>query len=165
MSFRSHLWMAALIVASASSLLHAQVQCGNYSIRGTYVLTYQGTVLTSQPGVAQPVPVPVVMQGVAWLYEPGKGGGGLTVSFGGQIMDLEFAECSSQVNADCSGTVTCSGKVKGTNTLLPGQSVEKILISPDGSEVKSILIQGMLGKPIVLGTWKRISLVPVPVSW
>lgn len=164
MSYRAFYRIAALVVVSACGVLHAQVSCGNYSLRGTWIYTYQGTVLTSQPGAEQPVPVPVVMQGVGWMYEAGKGGGWVTMSFGGEIMELEWVDCSSQISADCTGTITCGAKVKGTNTVLPGQAVEKIFIAPDGSEVRSILIKGLMGKPIVLGTWKRISLLPVPIN-
>lgn len=165
MSYRAFYRTAALIAASASSMLHAQVSCGNYSLRGTWIYSYQGTVLTTPAGATQPVPVPAALQGVGWSDGQGKWGGGFTMSFGGEIMDLEFADMSTQVNADCSGTVTWSVKVKGTSSVLPGQGVEKILVAPDGSEVRSILVKGVMGKPIILGTWKRISQLAVPMSW
>lgn len=164
MSLRSHLWTAALVVASASSLLHAQGQCGDYTIAGTYVFTYEGTVITSAPVSAQPVPVPFALLGVAWRDLQGNWGGGFTMSFGGEIMELEFADINTQVNPDCSGTITWTAKVKGTNMVLPGQGMEKLFVTPDGSEVKSIVVQGLLGKPVSVGTWKRVPVRP-PIAW
>jgi hypothetical protein len=156
--------MAALIVASASSLLHAQSQCGNYTLAGTYVFTYEGTVMTSASATAQPVAVPFAILGVAWTDYQANWAGGLTMSFGGQIIELEFADINTQVNPDCSGTVTWTAKVKGTNTVIPGQGVWKLFVTPDGSEVRSIVVQGLTGKPVVVGTWKRVAVRP-PIAW
>lgn len=162
MSVRGFCQIAALMAASASGLLHAQGQCGNYTLRGTYVFTYDGTVITTTSGTAQAVPFALL--GVAWTDYQGNWSGGFTMSFGGEIMELEFAGMNTQVNPDCTGTATWTAKVKGTTMVIPGQGVEKLFTTPDGSEVKSIVVQGLLGKPVSVGTWKRVPVIP-PIAW
>jgi hypothetical protein len=71
---------------------------------------------------------------------------------------------NTQVNPDCTGTATWTARVKGTNMVIPGQGVEKFFTTPDGSEVRSIVVQGLLGKPVSVGAWKRVPVIP-PIAW
>jgi hypothetical protein len=164
MSIRGFYRIAALLAASASGLLYAQGQCGNYTLNGVYLISYEGTLIYTPPGATQPVPAPFVVLGVFSRDYQGNWSGASTTSLGGQILEAELVQLTTQVNADCTGTATWTAKVKGTNTVIPGQGMDKIFVTPDGSEVKGISIQSPQGKPISLGAWKRVMVIP-PVAW
>jgi hypothetical protein len=140
-------------------------QCTSDMVRGVYGITYDGTLLTAQPGQSQPVPAPASLIGVTLIDYQGRMTGAATISAAGNVADFVFPDASIAVNADCTGATKWKAAPKGSNQVLPGQGVDKIVVLNNGDEMILLLTQTPLGVPIMLGRGKRISMLPVLPNW
>ncbi len=154
---------AALFVAFCG-ISRAQQTCSARTLVGTYQLSYEGVLVVEQPENGPPISVAAVLLGLATIDYGGNLTGSATGSNGGQIMDVEFSGTIS-VTPDCTGTARWRLKPKGSPVFLPTEAVEKFVIRDGGETVTAIVIQGVLGRPVSLGTWKRMSRVPTPVDF
>jgi hypothetical protein len=117
------------------------------------------------PGQTQPVPAPY--SGIGAFTIDGRGGitGGSTASTAGALAEVELADASVQVFADCTGYVTYRIKPKGAPAALPGHGIMKLVILENGDEIRGLEIQAVTGKLLLPSVWKRLSKQPGPVGW
>lgn len=138
--------------------------CSTSQIRGTYAYEGAGIVLVSVPSGPGPVPVPAAIVGRAAVDHRGRMYGPGTTSIGGQIAEFELVDAEAQVNPDCTGTAAWSLQLKGSDSPLPGQGMDRFVVLNGGDELWSVTVQGLGGQPIGLTTYKRISRVPLPAG-
>jgi len=140
-------------------------RCTAETVRGTYGTAADGITLMTLPGQAQPVPAP--QSGIGAFAIDGRGGitGGSTVSLSGELMEVELADASFQVMADCTGYILYRIKPKGAPAALPGRALDKVVIMDDGEEIRSLTLLSLTGKPLMPAVWKRMSKEPGPVGW
>ena len=141
--------------------LSAQVQCDIQTIRGTWAYNYRGSLILPDA----PQPVPIVMLGVASIDAQGRMTAPGTAIMGGQVLDFEMVNVTLDVKPDCTVTAKWGLKAKGAPAPFPGQGIDRCVIIPQGNEFQCTTIQGVLGKPIYIGIWKRIHAVPTAVAW
>lgn len=81
-----------------------QGQCATDSLSGLYAYQSSGTVMVTQPGASQPVPVPVATVGVGSAIRGGTVTATATASVGGTILPLLITSAAPvKVNSDCTG--------------------------------------------------------------
>lgn len=139
--------------------------CTAETIRGTYGSAAEGITLIDIPGQTQPVPAPY--SGLGAFAIDGKGGitGGSTASIAGELAEVELADASLQVFADCTGYITYRIRPKGAPAALPGQGIMKLVILENGEEIRGLEIQAVTGKLLLPSVWKQMSKDPGPVGW
>jgi hypothetical protein len=144
---------------------HAAPMCTAETVRGSYGAAAEGITLMTIPGQALPAPAPY--SGIGALAIDGRGGitGGNIASVAGGLAEMEFADASLQVFADCTGIVAYRMKPKGAAAALPGQGFMKFVILENGDEIRGLEIQAATGKPLLPSVLKRMSKEPGPVGW
>lgn len=152
-----------MLVVCALPVL-AQPFCGPSSIRGTWAYTYQGVVYPFMPdGSLSPVALPIVLIGVAAVDSQGRLTGAGTGIMGEQTIEYEFVNSRIELGPGCTATATWSLSVGGVT--LPGEGIDRLVLIPPSGEIRATSVQGIFGKPVYLGTWKRIEPHPTPVTW
>jgi len=139
--------------------------CTNETVRGAFGTTYQGYVMMNLPGQTQPTAVPFSYVGAGAVDYQGRMTGGGTFSQGGQIVPVTFPNSTMQVNQDCTGTMTWNIQPEGMNQPLPGQGMDKVVVVDNGEEILLLTVQGVQGNPVLLGSMKRMSMIPVAPAW
>lgn len=148
--------LAAVLFLAFSAVSQAQPICGARTLVGTYEVSYDGLLIVTDPQSGQPMPLASVLLGVLTIDYSGHLSGTATASNGGQIIDIEYSG-SVEVTDDCTGIAHWHLKPKGAPGFLPGEGAEKLVIDDAGESVTTILTQGVLGSPVSLGHWKRLS--------
>jgi hypothetical protein len=129
-------------------------QCLASAVSGVYGYTSQGNVMMSQAGLPQPVPVPSALVGMVSIASDGSVAGPGFSSMGGDMMQFEMVNSTVSMSTDCTGTLKWS--MQG----LAGQGEDWFVVLDGGKEVWSISTKGILGQPIAVGSWNRISPIP-----
>jgi len=137
-----------------------QPPCSIDTIRGTYAFQYDGAIMMAVPGMPQPVPVVGALIGVGSIGYRGQTSGRGSASIGGEAMEFEFSGSpgATIVNRDCTATSKWMMPIPGTD--VPGEGMDKMVILDGGDEIWTMIAKGVLGAPIILGKWTRISRVP-----
>lgn len=133
-------------------------QCSPADVHGIYAVTYQGIYMMPQPNAPQPVPVPVSTIAPVSIDYQGQLSGHGTISMAGNAMEYAIVDRTIDVKPDCSAVVQMS--VKSGSLADEGKSW--VVVLEGGNELWAIQTESSVAKPIVTGTWKRIS--PIP-SW
>ncbi len=143
----------------------AAPKCTAETVRGTYGIVAEGITLITVPGQTQPVPAPY--SGIGAIAIDGRGGitGGSTASVAGGLGEVELADASLQVLADCTAYAIYRVRPKGVPAALPSQGIMKLVILDNGEEIRGLEIRGLTGKSLLPLVWKRISKEPGPVDW
>ena len=128
-------------------------RCSLAKVRGTYGITHQGTYMTPQPGVPQPIPVPALILGEVSIDSQGKLRGGGTISLAGTAMDYEIVSGQIQPDSDCTAIVEVSVK----SGALADEGKAWIVMLEGGDELWLIQTESQRVGPVVTGVWKRIS--------
>ena len=169
---------AAILTASLCSVLSAQLRffnpsCSINNVRGTWAFAELGWTVPAESGAAA-VASPVTVIGAFTVDSSGKmTGSGTTISAAGipgtpipagEVLDFDFTG-TIEITQDCTGVLKYSIKLAGTPGPLPGQFIERFVYSPSKDELLSMSIQSPLSKPLWIGRYTRLGLVPLPVAW
>ena len=155
--FRKKIFCTTILVLlfPAVCLAGQPCRCTQQNVVGTYVLAYEGTLLTTLEDSTQ-VPVPTAGLSIVMIDWPGTVSAHGYMAVGDNITQFGIEpndpEMSGEiiVNSDCTGIVDWGDDMVG-----------ELIIQNGGSEISSIMISGgPLGSPIVTGRWKRISRIP-----
>jgi len=46
-----------------------------------------------------------------------------------------------------------------------GQGMDKVVVVDNGDEILLLTVQGVQGNPVLLGSMKRMSMIPVAPAW
>jgi hypothetical protein len=149
--------LALLALLSSRAPLQAQVQCSLDTVQGTYAYTYQGTMLVPQTGAVPYAPAPAAALGTLSIDYAGKMTGTGIAVVGDQVLEGEMVNASIQVNPDCTGVARWNMKIKGTDTVLPFQGIDRLIVLAQRGEILTISLGAPAGKPVLLGVWTRIS--------
>lgn len=74
-------------------------------------------------------------------------------------MNGEYTGSILELNPDCTGKWTDTLKA-ADGTVLPGPGVERLAVVDHGREVRGLPVQGVLGVPVGLVRYRRLSPVP-----
>jgi len=149
---------AAVQVETLRRISMSEPQCSNATVVGTYGSTWQGYMVMTLSGQTQPTAVPVSYLGAGAVDYQGRMTGGGTFAPGGTIMDVSFPNATVEIHPDCTGTVTWSMQLKGSNQPI-GQGMDWFVALDNGDELILLTVQTAHGSPITLGSMKRISSV------
>ncbi len=134
----------------------APAQCSQADVHGVYAVTYQGTYMIPQPAASQAAPVPALMIALVSIDYQGRLSGHGKATTGGVSTDFTIVDGAVDVKADCSAVAQMSVK----SGLIADQGKSWMAVLDGGSELWALQTASNLGKPIVTGTWKRISPIP-----
>ena len=152
---RSILGALVLLVLFAVPVA-AQPLCDQHWIRGTWAYTYEGMLYPFMPdGTLSPTPVPIVLLGIVSIDANGAVTGGGTGVMGTQVIEYEFVNSTVEAGPGCTATGKYSLSVPGMGTV-PGQGMDRLVLMPGDDEMRAICVQGVLGRPVYVGTYKRI---------
>jgi len=169
---------AAMLTGSLCSVLSAQPwffnpSCGINNVRGTWAFAELGWTVPTGSG-SSAVASPVTVIGAFTIDNSAKmTGSGTTISAvgipgtpipAGEVLDFDFTG-TVEITPDCIGVLKYSIQLKGTPAPLPGQFIERFVYSPYKDELLSMSIQSPLSKPLWIGRYTRLGLVPSPVAW
>lgn len=130
-------------------------QCAPDSLAGPYVYQSSGTVMVTQPGAAQPVPVPVATVGVGSAIRGGTVAATVTASVGGTIVPLEITSVAPvKVNSDCTAGATVNVTSQGAPV---GQHQDFFVVLDGGNSLWDLTTKDFLGQSVEFGTWTRIA--------
>lgn len=130
-------------------------QCAPDSLAGIYAYQSSGTVMVTQPGASQPVPVPVATVGIGSAIRGGTVAATVTASIGGTIVPLEITSVAPvKVNSDCTAGATVNVTSRGA---LLGQHQDFFVVLDGGSSLWDLTTKDFLGQSVELGTWTRSS--------
>jgi len=141
-----------------SPLNTPQANCSATQLIGTYIVDGKATIYVTNPDMSvTPVPASWTMLGT--LDAQGKFTGGGPMDLPIAMPPTGMGDTSLEVNPDCTGTFKFKFKDLSTGVEFPGQGIEKLIIMRDGDRltVKALYLQGILGKPVGLETWTRVS--------
>jgi hypothetical protein len=128
--------------------------CSADRVFGTYVLWQHGYVIPPPSGSTQPTPAPGSSVAIGSIGRDGSASAAGTVTIAGQVLPFGSAGGSIQAKADCTGSMTLNVESQG-RTLGP---VQGYFIALDGGDTLwTMELSSPMGKPITLGTMKRIS--------
>lgn len=165
-----NLMSAALLVACSWMDLAAQSQCGLESVRGKWAFSEIGWSVLPGSATADPV---TVMGVVSIDYTGQMSGSGTWISGAalpgtplpaGAVIDFDFTG-SVSINSDCTGSWRYTITVRGMPGPLPREFIERIVYAPQTDEIVSMSVQSALSKPLWIGSSKRLSKTPGPISW
>lgn len=140
---------------SRASNAVTQDQCAPDSLAGIYAYQSSGTVMVTQPGASQPVPVPVATVGVGSAIRGGTVAATLTASVGGTIVPLEIASVAPiKVNSDCTASATVNVTSQGVAV---GQHQDFFVVLDGGNSLWDLTTKDFLGQSVEFGTWTHIS--------
>lgn len=133
--------------------------CTKDMIRGTYAQLYDGIILVTPSGATQPIPVPTVINGTAWFVQAGDLVGKYASNMGGMFAESGVGGPNSarSVKSDCTGSITWSFTGAGAP---PGDGQDRFVMLDGGREIWSAPVKAVLGKPVMLGTYRQISVQP-----
>ena len=134
----------------------AATQCSAADVHGTYAFTHQGTYIIPQSGTPQSVSQTALMIGLASIDYEGRLSGSGKSSIGNNSMDFTIARGQLIVNPDCSARVRMSIQSEP----LTDEGESWIAVLEGGSELWAIQTSSSLAKPVVTGSWKRLSPIP-----
>ena len=137
---------------------HAQNLCSPYVVRGTYVVSYRGSVYQfMDDGKAASVALPVVLLGVATVdpYTGTLSGRG-TVTVGQQTMKLQFSG-TVEIRPDCTATATYYLQPDFLPAPSPVPVKEEWVVLKEADRVRVIVTNFPFGLQVTMGTWERIS--------
>ncbi len=154
------LFGALLLVVLFAVPVAARSVSAEMSMQGTWAYTYEGSVYPFMPdGTVSSTPLPIVLIGVVSIAADGTIDGGGTGIMGTQTIDYEFVNSKIEAGAGYTATATWSLRVPGMGTV-PGQGIDRLVIIAREGEMRATSVQGVFGKPVYLGTWKRIDRSP-----
>ena len=126
-------------------------QCSAADVHGMYAFTYSGTYMSPQLGSQT-----ALMVGLASIDYDGQLSGSGKSSIGGTSRDFTIASGQINVNSDCIATAHMSVESRP----LSDEGESWIVVLEGGSELWAIQSSSGIAKPVVSGTWKRISPIP-----
>ncbi len=148
-----------LLTLALSAVAAAQPSCGPYSVRGTYLVTSSGWIVSAQ-AEGQAAPIPAMLMGVASVTFSGEITMSGTVNFAGQQAEFE-AEGSFDVKPDCTGSARARVRLAGS-TEWGSPMTYRIVVLPEEKEIHQFhTTPGDMG----LGIWKRMSPVVNAAKW
>jgi hypothetical protein len=153
MTFRNSFQVALLALAFCS---FGAAQCSLETVRGSWAVYGQLTIMMTVAGSSQPVPVPYAELYVATIDAQGNLSWKGMASVGGMVSGAKGTGTIA-IAPDCTGTETFS--IEG----VPGQGVERLVVLNNGTEVRGMVTTGILGKPIGIEYWRRMSWGDAPV--
>jgi hypothetical protein len=156
MSIRSILTTA--LIAFFCLQARAEVRCNPYSVRGTYAISYRGSVYQfTEDGTPAAVALPVVLLGTASVSPiSGALSGSGNVTVGPHTMTLQFAG-SVELRSNCTATATYLLQPEGAPAPSPVPVVEEWVVLDGGDRIKVIVKKFPFGQQVTLGTWERVA--------
>jgi len=169
---------AAMLAVSLGSILSAQTwtlntSCSINNLRGTWAFAELGWTVPAGSG-STAVASPVTVIGAFSVDNSGTmTGSGTTISGvgipgtpipAGEVLDFDFTG-TVEITTDCTGVLKYSIQLKGTPAPLPGQFIERFVYSPYQDQIVSMSIQSPLSKPLWIGRYTRVGLVPAAIAW
>jgi len=130
----------------------APAQCSASQVHGTYAIQHQGTYLFSKPGVPTLLPAPALINGIVFLNPSGEVSGRGTSSLAGNAADFDV-NGKIEVQPDC----TAVAQLNVSSAGLTDSGKAWMVVLDNGEELWIIQTESQMAKPIVAGTWKRIS--------
>jgi len=130
-------------------------QCSQDMVRGTWGVYTQGIMMMTPAGGTAAVPAPAAQLVVLKVDYQGNSSGNGTAVLGGQVITGTFAG-TIQVNPDCTATYTFTLKIAGMPPI-PGQGTDRVIILDHGNEMRSMTTQGLLGGPVGISYFRRMS--------
>jgi hypothetical protein len=140
--------LSLLVVPVLCAPLLAQMPCTQQTVVGTYAFLQQGNTLVTLPGAVQPVALPFAALAAVSIDSAGAISGEGYGALAGQVAQAS-ANGSIQVNPDCTASSTPENGIVDTNVILDG-----------GNEIRGLMLQSPVGKPVIQGVGKRISRAP-----
>lgn len=131
-------------------------QCSPADVHGIYAVTYQGTYMMLQRDAPQPVPVPGSTIALVSIDYQGQLSGHGTISMAGDARESPTVGGNVDVKSDCSAVVQMSVRTG----IMPDMGKSWMVVLEGGNELWAIQTESSVAKPIVTGTWKRISPIP-----
>ena len=147
-------------IAYLRRLSWGEPQCTSDMVRGVYAGSYEGTVMMLVPGQSQPVPTPAAAILAITFQHGGTGTATATASLGGTILDVDFSKLSIDVNPDCTATLNYTA----VSRQLPGQTFTgsaKYIVLNQGNELWALATKDSGGLPVMVESYKRISMMPL----
>lgn len=133
-----------------------RARCSAADVHGTYAVTHQGTYMLPQPGASQLAPVPALTVALASVDRQGRLSGRGTITMAGNALDYQVVAGQIDVHADCSAI----GQMSVQSGTLADEGKTWFVVLDGGDELWAIQTESRVAKPIVTGTWKRISPIP-----
>jgi hypothetical protein len=127
-------------------------RCSARTVVGTYALSVQGSTLITSPGAALPTAAPFASLAIVSIDRTGRIAGTGYAAFAGQIGQSPF-EGTIDVNPDCTATVRTSAGTASVDVILDG-----------GDQMKGLLYEFPVGKPLLQGVARRLSHFPA-IAW
>jgi hypothetical protein len=160
---------AVILGFSAIAIAQGQSTCkeGIESIRGTYLVSYQGYLTMPDPKnpYSTPTMFPGAILGVMSIDSNGKLSG--TATLAGLTSVAEYvSEGTVTLKADCTGVMKFSSTNKETN--YSDSEVDKFIALINGNDVEIHAIMANVSQgivPVVLGKWKRIAYKANAAVW
>ena len=141
--------------------LGAQAQniCSQSSVRGTYAVSYQGSVYQYGPdGTPSPAPIPVVLLGEATVNgSTGALSGHGHVTVGPQTMTLTFSG-SVEIRPDCTATATYFLQPGTAPAPSPVPVKEEWVVLKGTDRIRVIVTEFPFGRQVTLGVWERLTI-------
>ncbi len=126
--------------------------CSAQTTRGTWAGSFGGAALLGPQ--EPPTPLGILSRGTIDYNR--KMSGVFTGSRGGEISHAEYAGWVTEVNPDCTGKWSYTLKL-ADGTELPGEVEEQLVILDHGQEIWGLPVKGLMGMPIGLSRYWRIS--------
>jgi len=155
--FSMILGLSAIAAAQGTSIC----QGGIASLRGTYLVSYEGWLTIPDPTnpYAAPALYPGAILGVMSIETNGKLSGTVTVAVFNEVAEYEN-EGTVTLNDDCTGELKYYGKIKGSPSGTQGMlEIHKFIAVDNGADLElHVIMKSVPGVvPVVLGKWKRIA--------
>ncbi|MBK9171196.1 MAG: hypothetical protein IPM24_27570 [Bryobacterales bacterium] len=126
--------------------------CQAEMIRGTWTGASDG--VRPAPGADPSAPAAFLTRGVIDYRQ--ELNGTFTASIGGTIVNGEYTGSILELSPDCTGKWTYTLKADD-GTELPGSGVEYFVVVDHGREIWGLPVQGVLGVPVGLVRYRRLS--------
>lgn len=140
---------------SRASNAVTQAQCSTDSLAGLYAYQSSGTVMVTQPGASQPVPVPVATVGVGSAIRGGTVAATVTASVGGTVVPLEITSVAPvKVDSDCTASATVNVTSQGAPV---GQHQDFFVVLDGGNSLWDLTTKDFLGQSAEFGVWTHLS--------
>jgi len=131
-------------------------QCTQNTLRGTWALYTQGVIMMTPPGSTQAAPALGAQLLTIKVDYQGRFTGSGFMSLNGQTASGSLGGVF-QVNPDCTATDTFwINSITGMPPF-PGQGFERLVILNNGTEMRGQVTQGVLGAPVGVDYYRRIS--------
>lgn len=150
---RIHLAGLLLLAAPCAS---TQTFCSTEMLRGVWAYRSEITIMMMPEGSPTAVPAPAAFLGIVSIDSAGKMTGSGDATVAGQPITAAFNGTLS-VQANCSGSMRFTFTLPGAPAPMPNVGQGRFVVSDNGNEIRALTTSGILGAPIGIETYRRMS--------